>query len=169
MNQVEVNRDYQAMTAETLIAKLDGVKETGHGKYVARCPAHDDRSPSLAVKDTGDGRILLHCFAGCETEDVLSAVGMTFSDIMPEKVGTEHSYRPQKWINAKDGLATLDHESLVVAIIGADFIKRKSLDDETWDRLATAVNRINSARAEAAPLKFKKWHGPQQTASKEAA
>jgi len=157
------------MSIETLLSRVDGVRETGQGKYIARCPAHEDKSPSLAIKECGDGRVLVHCFAGCEVEDVLAAVGMTFSDLMPEKVGTEHSFRPQKWINAKDALATLDHESLVVAIIGADFIKRKSLDDETWDRLATAVNRINSARAEAAPLKFKKWHGPQQTASKEAA
>jgi len=157
------------MTVESLLQSCDKVRDTGHGKWIACCPAHEDRSPSLAIKECSDGKVLLKCFAGCETEDVLAAVGMTFSDIMPEKVGTEHSYRPQKWINAKDALATLDHESLVVAIIGADFIKRKSLDDETWDRLATAVNRINSARAEAAPLKFKKWHGPQQTASKEAA
>ena len=61
------------MSIESLISRLDGVKETGPGKYVARCPAHEDRSPSLAIKDCGDGRILLHDFAGCETEDVLSA------------------------------------------------------------------------------------------------
>ncbi len=157
------------MTASLILAQCEKVRETGHGKWIARCPGHDDKSPSLAIKECDDGRVLVHCFAGCEVEDVLASIGLQFSDIMPEKVGTEHSYRPQEWINAKDALATLDHESLVVAIIGADFIKRESLDDETWDRLATAVNRINSARAEAAPLKFKKWHGPQQMPSKEAA
>ena len=47
------------MTAEALLSRLDGVRETGHGKYVGRCPAYDDLSPSLAIKDCGDGRVLL--------------------------------------------------------------------------------------------------------------
>ena len=155
------------MSIDTLISRLDGVKETGLGKYLSRCPAHDDRSPSLAIKDGDDGRVLIHCFAGCETENVLSAIGMTFSDIMPERVGTEHSYRPvRNRISPGDALATLDHESLVVAIIGADFLKRESLDEPTWQRLATAVNRINSARTQAAPMQFKKWRNSQQTNNK---
>ena len=155
------------MTIDTLISRLDGVRETGPGKYLSRCLAHDDRSPSLSIKDCGDGRVLVHCFAGCETEDVLSAIGMTFSDIMPERVGTEHSYRPvRNRISPGDALATLDHEALVVAIIGADFLKRESLDEPTWQRLATAVNRINSARTQAAPLKVKKWCGSKQVINK---
>ena len=105
------------MSIEELLSRVDGVRTTGQGKYVARCPAHDDKSPSLAIKECSDGRILIHDFAGCETEDVLAAVGMTFSDIMPEKVGTEHSYRPQKWLNARDALATLNHESLVPSML----------------------------------------------------
>ena len=143
------------MTIESLISRLDGVKETGQGKYVARCPAHDDKSPSLAIKECGDGRILIHDFAGCETEDVLAAVGMTFSDIMPEQL-SEHSYKPMRQpFDARQVLATLDHESLVVAIIGADVLEHKELDDKTCDRLGVAVNRINAARAECVPLRHR--------------
>ncbi len=47
------------MTIDALLSLLDGVRETGPGKYQARCPAHDDRSASLAIKDCGDGRVLL--------------------------------------------------------------------------------------------------------------
>lgn len=47
------------MSTDSLLSHLDGVKETGHGKYVARCPAHDDLSAYLAIKDCGDGRVLL--------------------------------------------------------------------------------------------------------------
>ena len=140
------------MSLETLIDRLDGVKETGYGKYLSRCPSHDDRSPSLAIKEEGDGRILLHCFAGCETENVLAAIGLTFSDVMPERVGQEHAYKPvRNRISAKDALSTLDHESLVVAIIGADFLEHKEIDGHTWSRLASAVERINTARAMCAP------------------
>ncbi len=142
------------MTIETLISRLDGVKETGPGKYLSRCPAHADRSPSLAIKDGDDGRVLIHCFAGCETEDVLSAIGMTFSDIMPERIGAKHSYKPvRNRISPRDALATLDHESLVVAIIAHDFLEHKEIDEPTWARLAQSVARINETRAMAAPAK----------------
>ena len=143
------------MTTDALISYLDGVKETGHGKYVARCPAHDDRSPSLAIKECGDGRVLLHCFAGCDTEDVLSAVGLTFADLMPEGDKAAHSFKPQRF-DARQVLSTLDHESLVVAIIGADIHEHQAIDELTWNRLAQAVRRINTARAVATPLRHRK-------------
>ncbi len=138
----------------TLLELLEGVRETAPGRYIARCPAHDDRSPSLAIKDGDDGRVLIHCFAGCEPEAILSAIGMTFSDIMPERIGTEHSYRPvRNRISPRDALATLDHESLVVAIIGADILEHKQVDEPTWDRLGAAVQRINSTRAMCVPAR----------------
>ncbi len=142
------------MSLSTLLSSLDGVRESGHGKYVSRCPAHEDRSPSLAIKDCGDGRVLVHCFAGCDTEDVLSAVGLTFADLMPERVGDKHHYTPQRF-DARQVLATLDHESLVVAIIGADIHEHRGIDEPTWTRLTQAVQRINTARAITAPLRHR--------------
>lgn len=54
----------------------------GNGvKYMAQCPAHDDRSPSLSILEKADGRVLIHCWAGCKSLDVLRAVGMEFADI----------------------------------------------------------------------------------------
>jgi putative DNA primase/helicase len=47
---------------------------------VARCPAHDDKDPSLSVA-LRDGRLLIHCFAGCAPEAVLQAVGLTWKDL----------------------------------------------------------------------------------------
>ena len=127
-------------------------KETG-GRCQARCPAHDDCDPSLSLKQTHD-RALLNCFAGCETEDVLSALGLAFSDVMPERIGQNHTYKlVRNRITAKEALGTLDHESLVVAIIGADILEHKRVDDETWARLASAVERINTARAMCAPAR----------------
>ncbi len=144
------------MSIDALISRLDGIKETGPGKYLSRCPSHDDRSPSLAIKDGDDGRVLIHCFAGCETEDVLAAIGLTFSDVMPDRIGQEHSYKPvRNRISPRDALATVDHESLVVAIIGADILEHKEIDDETWGRLGVAVNRINTTRAECAPARHR--------------
>ena len=141
------------MSIDVLLGRLNGVTENGRNKHTARCPAHEDRSPSLAIKECEDGRVLVHCFAGCETEDVLDAIGLTFSDVMPERIGTDHSIKRERWINAKDALDMLDHESLVVSVIGADFLEHKDIDDETWSRLAVAVNRINTTRAVYAPAR----------------
>ena len=41
---------------------------------MARCPAHDDREPSLSIRDGGDGRVLVHCHAGCEQWRVIEVV-----------------------------------------------------------------------------------------------
>ena len=106
------------MNIETLVSRLDGVKETGHGRYVARCPSHDDKSPSLSITETDDGRVLLHCHALCECEDVLSAIGLTFSDLYQERVGSEHSYKPvRQRFDARQVLAGLSHEVMVVCLI----------------------------------------------------
>ena len=48
----------------TLLDRLEAVRETGSSRWIARCPAHDDSSPSLAVRELDDGRILLHDFGG---------------------------------------------------------------------------------------------------------
>jgi hypothetical protein len=51
----------------------------GASRWMAACPAHEDRDPSLSISELNDGKVLLRCFAGCETDDVLAAVGWTFS------------------------------------------------------------------------------------------
>jgi DNA primase len=67
---------------EKLILRLDKVKGR-NGSWTARCPAHADKGPSLAVREGDDGRVLLHCFAGCETANVLGAIGMDMTDLFP--------------------------------------------------------------------------------------
>jgi putative DNA primase/helicase len=58
------------MTAET-IAKALGGRKAGSG-WTARCPGHDDRTPSLSIRDSGDGKVLVRCHAGCGQEQVIS-------------------------------------------------------------------------------------------------
>jgi len=58
-------------------------------KFVACCPAHEDRVPSLSACEGVDDRAVLHCFAGCATEDVIGALGLSWSDLFPN--GHRHS------------------------------------------------------------------------------
>ena len=67
------------MTAPEGAARLHA-RRCGAG-WIACCPAHDDRSPSLSIRAGRDGRILLRCWAGCETAAVLAAAGLAWRDV----------------------------------------------------------------------------------------
>ena len=56
----------------------------GHGQWTAKCPAHDDRRASLSVSVGEGGRVLLNCHAGCSTEDICAALGLTVKDLFTE-------------------------------------------------------------------------------------
>jgi DNA primase len=63
------------MTSAARIAEaLAGRKVAArNGNYLAPCPAHEDNTPSLSLKD-GDSGIVVHCFAGCDARDVFAAI-----------------------------------------------------------------------------------------------
>jgi len=70
---------------QNLLRRLNGVKKTGRDQWQARCPAHDDRKPSLSIGRGRDGRALVICHAGCSTASVLSAVGLSEADLFPDE------------------------------------------------------------------------------------
>lgn len=72
------------MTAQDILSRLQGVKG-GHGQWTARCPAHDDKQNSLSVGEGEDGRVLLRCHAGCDVDRITAALGVTRSDLFPDK------------------------------------------------------------------------------------
>ncbi len=134
------------MSFETLLDRLDGVKHTGPGRFMARCPAHDDRSPSLGVKDCGDGFTVVNCLAGCETEDVLSAVGLSFSDLYPERIGQDHTYKPVgQRFDVRQVLRVLRSEATLVAIAAENIAEGITLSDNDRDRVFNASCRIRAA------------------------
>lgn len=60
------------VNARSIVATLHGKWSSNHG--MCRCPAHADSTPSLSVTGTPDGRVLLHCFAGCAGGDVIATL-----------------------------------------------------------------------------------------------
>lgn len=82
------------MTLEQFVEKLEGVNELRNGWYMAKCPAHYDRNPSLSVmagdpREDGRRPILMHCYAGCNYRDIREALGIPLADmwIEPEEGG----------------------------------------------------------------------------------
>lgn len=70
---------------QDVLDRFEGVRGGANGQWDAKCPCHDDRKQSLRIKLGDGGRILIYDQAGCQTEDVLSAVKLTWADIMPER------------------------------------------------------------------------------------
>ena len=69
---------------ENILNLLGGVKASGASAWQALCPSHDDKSPSLSIKETNDGTMLLRCWAGCSATDIVSAMGLQLSDLFPK-------------------------------------------------------------------------------------
>jgi hypothetical protein len=69
---------------EKVLARLVSVRAVGPGRWMARCPAHEDPHPSLSIAAGADGRVLLYCFAACRPEEVLRALGLKWSALFPD-------------------------------------------------------------------------------------
>jgi len=73
------------MTALEFAALL-GAKRIGKGKYLARCPSHPDHRPSLSIAEGKKHPVVFHCMsAGCSQEEILSAMGLRWKDILGDR------------------------------------------------------------------------------------
>ena len=136
--------------AQLLLAHLQGVRPSGNG-WSARCPAHEDRLPSLSVSEGDDGRALVHCFGGCEVAGVLAAVGLTLADLFPERIRDcveerRHAAVARKRIAIDAAVGTLAREGTVVAIAARMIESGEPLTLDDIARVTVAAIRLRNAR-----------------------
>lgn len=132
------------MGADKLLSRLQRVKRTGPGKWIASCPTREDKSPSLAIREMEDGRVLLHDFGGDSVEAILGAVGLSFADLYPAQPGT-FAKPVRRPFNASEVLSLVAFESSVAAIVIADAVKREGATEDDLDRLLVAAQRLGNA------------------------
>lgn len=133
------------MSAEKLLSRLQSVRQTGPGRWMAKCPAHEDRSPSLSVRELDDGTVLIWCFGGCGAADVLEAVGLELRDLFPERPA-EHQRKPLRaWLDARDVLACLATEGQIIATAASDLAEGLVFSSGDADRVARAAGRVRAA------------------------
>jgi hypothetical protein len=135
------------MSADVLLKKLNGVKRTGADRWVARCPSHDDRRPSLGVRTLDDGRTLLICRAGCATAEVLAAVGLTFDALYPERAIEHRVPGEHQPLDAWNTLRSLPTELAIIIIYVSDVRAGRDISKADHVRFLTAVERIRRAAA----------------------
>lgn len=112
------------MRIEELLSRLEGVRGKAP-QWMAKCPAHEDKSPSLSVGLKTNDRIVIHCHAACGIDAVVAALGIELHDLMGES-GIEHhplyvgQKGNQRWIDPSAALKSLEHEIYVLAIVAED-------------------------------------------------
>lgn len=131
------------MTADALIARLQGVQGKGP-RWRAICPAHQSKhgTRSLAIFEADDGRVLLHCFAGCDVESVVGAVGLDLADLFPPKAIDHRRPRIRKPWRVRDLIAALKHELMVAFLLLAALQARTPPNTDDADRAGIAMDRI---------------------------
>ncbi len=134
------------MQTHPILSRLESVRATGPDRWIARCPAHDDKSPSLSIRQDGE-RILLYCFTGCEVSAILAAMGLTWADICPPREisyrqALDHIHHRQRGAQAASEArpdARRTHAKWVLTIAAADIEAGKELS--LWDRATIEVAR----------------------------
>ncbi|WP_053931954.1 virulence-associated protein E [Pseudomonas coronafaciens] len=119
---------------ENVLSRLDKVKPAGAHKWKACCPAHDDRSPSLAISDTSDGTVLLRCWAGCSAKAIVEAIGLELRHLFPNSVRERTG--PSK--------AAINHERAIY-LIGAVLQQNGTLSGGDLERFNIAKQRLGVA------------------------
>lgn len=132
---------------DNLLSLLEGVKRTGNGTYLARCSAHQDRSPSLSIRETDEGKVLIHCHAGCSAHEVVSAVGLELADLFPPRPADPAFIgKPERRpFPAADILRAIGFEAIVVGCAASAMLAGQPFTQTDRDRLLVAVGRIQAA------------------------
>lgn len=135
------------MSVDLLLSRLEGVTRTPGGSYKARCPAHQDKHPSLTVKETPDGVVLIKCWAGCTAAEVVSAAGLDMVDLFPPRAADPRLVgKPvRRPFPATDILRTIAFEALIVGCAAATLAAGEPLALIDRERLMLAVSRIQEA------------------------
>jgi hypothetical protein len=127
------------MNLEAVLARLNGVRRNGGG-WMSRCPAHEDRSPSLSIRKE-NGKILLHCFGGCSIEGVCAALKIEVRELFDKK-SELHKLEPRvvretqkQMIGLRSRLTRGDRERAVTVVLADE----TSLDAAIARALALAV------------------------------
>lgn len=139
-----------AAPIDNILSHLEKVHQRQPGQYSARCPAHADKGPSLSIRETPEGSVLIYCFAGCSVAAVVAAMGLDMSDLFPprDKSGREPPRTP-RLLTAGQALELLESEATFVAVAAGNLQQRVILNQTDLDRLNKAAGRIAWLRKES--------------------
>lgn len=129
-----------------LLNALTDFKQKGKGKYVALCPVHNEKTPSLHIKELSDDRIIMHCFGcGANGVEICQSLNIDLDVLFPEKMPLEGYRRERRPFNASEILSSLLHEATVLSIAASQIVHGKPLNKSDSERIELARKRIDGA------------------------
>lgn len=139
---------------DRILVQVEGLRQRGPHQWSARCPAHADKSPSLSIKESDSGALLLRCWAGCSLEAITAALGLRVADLFPRKPAPPGAGSPpSRWrLSAAQALEILARESLLVGCVAVAMHRRREIPEADFQRLQTAIARIGAVAEETRRL-----------------
>lgn len=126
-----------------IISRLSKVRRTGDGRYVACCPVHSDKSPSLAVTQKPDGIVLAHCFGcGAGGVDICNALGIDPATLFPPSDNPRYQKQSRSGFSAWQMLHSLRDDLVRLLIIANDLKKIDALPPDDRDFIAEVILRL---------------------------
>lgn len=128
---------------EKVLSRLKGVRQSGEG-WTALCPAHNDTRPSLKVDEGDDGRALLKCWAGCDSKDIVVAIGLRMQDLFMENNRRNGASKMQRKIAAAYDYHD-EHGKLLFEVVRYEpkgFSQRRPDGAGGWEWNLKGVNRV---------------------------
>lgn len=128
------------MLVNEILSRLKNVGRNEKG-WTAKCPSHDDKTPSLSIAEGAGGRILLHCHAGCHVDKILAVMGLNKRDLMAQAPETQHKQcRIVKTYDYTDATGKLIFQ--VVRFHPKSFRQRQPDGNGGWAWNMTGVERV---------------------------
>jgi hypothetical protein len=128
---------------DNILSRLEKVKSTKPNEWVACCPAHNDRTPSMGIKLTDNGKILIHCFGQqCSIDSIVTAIGLELSDLFPQTDNVEYKRNKREYFNPATILKAIEFEATVLMLSSADVLN-KNVSPEDHKRIELAHDRIS--------------------------
>ncbi len=119
---------------------LKGVRKAGKG-WQAVCPAHPDKNPSLSVREGDDGRVLVHCHAGCATAAVVAAIGLSMADLYPPS-NTPRKPPPAPGVSRRELSEAVEFERTVLYVLRCDAKRGRGISAVDLQRGQLAKTRL---------------------------
>ena len=126
--------------SDKLLSRLDKVRQVKTNRWLALCPAHPDKNPSLQITETEDGTLLVKCWAGCTTAAVTRAASLEMRDLFPGNKNSNYQL-PNR--------TAVAHERLILRLGQALLREGTELTEEDKQRFALAHNRLASLESKA--------------------
>ena len=135
---------------EKVLAVAESVTQSKPGQWRCKCPSHQaevSKKKSLSVSETATGSVLIHCFAGCDVDAVVTAWGLSLSDLFPNDEHTQKSKydgKP-KFLNGKDPRKVIEGVRFVATIVelgASKLLQGETLDDDDLYTLKGAAQDL---------------------------